>query len=63
PRIPAGWERQIGDALVGDFGGRICHTPAGDAALAKLLAKVDPADNAQDKVRAGIANMDMVNAV
>ena len=63
PRIPAGWERQIGDALVGDFGGRICHTPAGDAALAKLLAKVDPADDAQDKVRAGIANMDMVNAV
>ena len=60
PRIPPGWERQIGEAMVGDFGGRICHTPAGDAALAKLLAKVDPAE---EKVRAGVANMAMVNAV
>ncbi|MEX0342594.1 MAG: M48 family metallopeptidase [Erythrobacter sp.] len=60
PRIPAGWERNIGEAMVGDFGGRICSTPAGDAALAKLLAKVDPAD---EKVRAGIANIDMVNAI
>ena len=60
PRIPASWERNIGDAMVGDFGGRICHTPAGDAALAKLLAKVDPAE---EKVRAGVANMDMINAV
>ena len=46
--------------MVGDFGGRICHTPEGDAALAKLLGKVDPA---REKVRAGIANMDMVNAI
>lgn len=60
PRIPASWERNIGEAMVGDFGGRICHTPEGDAALAKLLAKVDPAE---EKVRAGIANMGMVNAV
>lgn len=60
PRIPASWERNIGEAMVGDFGGRICHTPEGDAALAKLLGKVDPA---REKVRAGIANMDMVNAI
>ncbi len=60
PRIPASWERNIGDAMIGDFGGRICHTPAGDAALAKLLARVDPSE---EKVRAGIANMSMVNAV
>ena len=60
PRIPASWERNIGEAMVGDFGGRICHTPEGDAALAKLLGKVDPAP---EKVRAGIANMDMVNAI
>ncbi len=60
PRIPTSWERNIGDAMVGDFGGRICHTPAGDAALAKLLEKVDPEE---EKVRAGVANMEMVNAV
>ncbi len=60
PRIPMSWERQIGDAMIGDFGGRLCHTPAGNAALAKLLGKVDPAGQT---VRAGVANIDMVNAV
>ena len=60
PRIPMSWERSLGEAMVGDFGGRLCHTPEGDAALAKLLGKVDPAGQ---KVRAGVANIDMVNAV
>lgn len=60
PRVPDSWERNIGEAMIGDLGNRVCHTSEGDAALAKLLAKVDPAE---EKVRAGIANMDMVNAV
>jgi Zn-dependent protease with chaperone function len=60
PRIPEAWERQIGDAMVGDLGGRLCHTKAGDAVLAKLLAKVDPG---KTKVRAGVANIGMINAV
>ena len=60
PRIPQSWERNLGDAMVGDFGNRLCSTPQGDAALAKLLAKVDPAEV---KVRAGVANIGMVNAV
>lgn len=60
PRIPASWERGMGEALVGDLGNRICHTPAGDAALAKLLAAIDPG---RGKVRAGVANIDMINAV
>ena len=36
------------------------HAPEGDAALAKLLDAVDPET---EKVRAGIANMGMINAV
>lgn len=60
PRVPPSWEREMGEALVGDLGNRMCHTPEGDAALAKLLAAVDPA---REKVRAGVANADMVNAV
>lgn len=60
PRVPESWERNLGDAMVGDFNDRLCHTPAGDAAMAKLLASVDPA---QQKVRSGVANVDMVNAV
>ncbi len=60
PRIPESWERNLGQAMVGDMGNRLCHTPAGDAAMAKLLDAVDPAEV---KVRSGVANIDMVNAV
>ena len=60
PMVPESWERQIGSAMIGDFGNRICSTPEGDAALGKLLDAVDPAET---QVRAGIANIDMVNAV
>jgi Zn-dependent protease with chaperone function len=60
PLIPAGWERRMGEAMVGDFGNRICHTKAGDAALAKLAAKLDPGG---DPIRVGVANLPLVNAV
>ena len=60
PRVPESWERNLGQAMIGDFGGRLCSTPEGDAALAKLLDEVDPA---RTQVNAGVANIDMVNAV
>lgn len=60
PRVPESWERKLGEAMVGDFGGRLCSTPEGDAALAKLLDAVDPAAT---QVRANVANIGMVNAV
>ena len=60
PRVPESWERNLGQAMIGDFGGRLCSTPEGDAALAKLLDEVDPATT---QVNAGVANIDMVNAV
>jgi len=60
PLIPASWERRMGDAMVGDFGHRICHTRAGDAALATLAAKLDPGG---ERIRVGVANVPIVNAV
>lgn len=59
PMVPASWERGLGDAMIGDFGNRICHTDAGDAALARLAARLDPGG---EPVRIGIANIAMVNA-
>jgi hypothetical protein len=41
PLIPSSVDEKLGDALVGDFGGRFCSTPAGDAALKKLVASLD----------------------
>jgi Zn-dependent protease with chaperone function len=59
PFVPKSWEAKMGDAMVGDLGGRICHTPAGDKALAKLVSalEADPSD-----LHVMVANIDMVNA-
>ena len=60
PLIPASVEQSLGDTLVGDFGGRFCHTKAGSAALAKLVRSLD-ADPKDLQVE--VAKIDMLNAV
>ena len=60
PLIPSSVDQKLGDALVGDFGGRFCHTPAGSAALKKLVASLDT--NPQD-LRVEVAKINMINAV
>ncbi|MCI4591655.1 M48 family metallopeptidase [Sphingobium sp. BYY-5] len=60
PLIPKAWENRMGDAMVGDFGGRFCHTPAGDAALRALVARIDPKGEARE---VALANIPLVNAV
>lgn len=42
PIVPEKWENKLGDQLAGDFGLDKCSTPAGDKALAKLTAAMDP---------------------
>ena len=60
PLIPSSVDDRLGDALVGDFGGRFCHTPAGDAALKKLVNSLD--DNPDD-LQVEVAKIDMLNAI
>lgn len=60
PLIPPSVDKSIGDALVGDFGGRFCSTPKGTAALNKLTASLD--SNPQD-LQVEVAKIDMINAV
>lgn len=60
PLIPQSFENNLGDALVGDFGGRICDTPKGKAALQKL---VDSLDNKSDELQVEVVNIKMLNAV
>lgn len=60
PHIPRSWEDRLGDAMVGDFGGRVCETPASLAAIAKLQRQL----GADVPIRQiAIANIGMVNAV
>ena len=36
PLVPERWEQALGDALVGDLGGRVCTTPEGQRVLDRL---------------------------
>jgi len=60
PLIPQSWENRMGDAMVGDFGGRFCRTASGDAALRALVVQIDPRGEARE---VAIANIPLVNAV
>jgi Zn-dependent protease with chaperone function len=60
PLIPSSVEQKLGNALVGDFGGRFCSTPQGRAALGKLTRSLD-ADPGDLQIE--VANIDMLNAV
>jgi beta-barrel assembly-enhancing protease len=59
PFVPASVERAYGSALVGDFGGKYCSSPAGDAALKRLTAKLEP--QAED-MNIRVVAVPMVNA-
>lgn len=59
PLVPASVEKAYGDALVGDFGGKYCSTPLGDAALEQLTARLDP--NAAD-LNVRVVDLAVVNA-
>jgi Zn-dependent protease with chaperone function len=61
PMVPQGVENRIGAALVPDFAGSVCHTPAGDAALRKLMAEIDPAGGAAP-IRVEVIKLAQVNA-
>lgn len=60
PIIPQSLENNLGDALVGDFGGRICNTEDGKAALQKLTNSLDANP---DDLQVEVVNIDMLNAV
>ncbi|HEY0149441.1 MAG TPA: M48 family metallopeptidase [Allosphingosinicella sp.] len=59
PHIPHAWEKQYGDALVGDLGGKYCNGAGGQAALNAMALKLSP-DAAKLNIR--VVKIDMVNA-
>ena len=58
--VPASVERRLGDAMVGDFGRRGCEDPAGQAALAALVERVDPYD---PTLEIHVVKIPIINAV
>jgi beta-barrel assembly-enhancing protease len=60
PLVPASFEQKLGDAMVGDFGGRVCNGTGGQEALDALVKRIEPKPEGL-KVR--VVNISMVNAV
>lgn len=58
--VPPAVERQLGDAMIGDFGGRLCTDPAGEAAIEALKARLGPAYLDSE---IGVANIAANNAI
>ncbi|OYY65676.1 M48 family metallopeptidase [Sphingomonas sp. 28-62-11] len=58
--VPPAIERQLGDAMIGDFGGRLCTDPGGTAAIEALKARLGPAYLDSE---IGVANIAANNAI
>lgn len=59
PLVPESVEQAYGDALVGDFGGKYCATPAGAAALSRLVGQLD---GSADTLRVHVVDVSILNA-
>lgn len=60
PYVPRAWENRLGDAMVGDLGGRTCATPGGSAALDRLAAELG--GDAAGVRSVEVVDMGLVNA-
>lgn len=59
PYVPESWERNLGTALVGDFGDNACRTPESAKAMAKLERRIsggEPGPAAMTIIDIGIFN-------
>lgn len=64
PFVPPSWERNVGDAIVGDFGELRCRSASGDAALNALVERLDPGATKPGarQIRIAALDVDMFNA-
>ena len=64
PFVPPSWERNIGDAIVGDFGDLRCRSLKGDAALNALVERLEPGATQAGggQIQIAALHVDMFNA-
>ncbi len=62
PFVPESWERNLGAAIVGDFGDNACRDPAASKALARMAARIDPAGGGHEPIVMTLIDVDMFNA-
>jgi beta-barrel assembly-enhancing protease len=63
PHVPMSWERNVGSAIVGDFGDLRCRDAKGQKALEALVERVAPgATTGPNAMRVAALNVPMFNA-
>ena len=63
PHVPMSWERDVGGAMVGDFGSLRCRDPKGQQALEALVERVAPgATKGPDGIKVAALDVHAFNA-
>ena len=63
PHVPMSWERNVGGAIVGDFGNLRCRNAGGQRALEALLDRVAPgATTGPDRIKIAALDVPQFNA-
>lgn len=63
PHVPMSWERNLGSAMVGDFGELRCRSPDGQRALEQLVERVAPgATSGPDAIKVAALDVPVFNA-
>jgi len=63
PHVPTSWERNLGDAIVGDFGDNRCRSAEGQRVLDALVEKLEPgATRGPDAIRIATLDVPIFNA-
>jgi len=63
PHVPMSWERNVGSAMVGDFGKLRCRNAAGQQALETLVERVAPgATKGPDAIKVAALDVPVFNA-
>ncbi len=62
PYVPESWERNLGTAIVGDFGENACRDPRAAQALARMADRVEPARGRRAPITLTLIDVGIFNA-
>ena len=62
PLVPESWERNLGTAMVGDFGDYACRDPAATQALARMAARIEPPHPGRQPIAMTLIDVGIFNA-
>jgi Zn-dependent protease with chaperone function len=62
PFVPESWERNLGTAIVGDFGDNACRDPAATLALKRMAERIEPPGSSRQPIAMTLIDVGIFNA-